>query len=426
MTKDKFDDGDNYSDNEERSHRRMRMEKEDNHYSSLGDGMKDSDEDPNPPFMVSLCGLPYSSDENDIRDFLKGCELVGGKSGIEMTIGFNQKPNGIAFVELKTFDDLLLAKTKHKQHIGPRYIEVRRISEQDRRRMTERWRPKREPVNAVVCLKGLPFNCTTDDIREFFEGLEIENNGILIVLDERGRICGEGFVHFTSSRAVEVALRKHKERIKHRYIEVYRSDLREMYPRSALHQNQYPQMPPQSDPGAMFMSMMAGGGGGGGGGSGRPFAPPYESRHPREEEPSRFGPVRSTTTKARESERYHRNPYERRSPPRYQRASPPRYHDDPPPRRPRPREHMPHFRSKTGHSVHMRGLPYTVARDQICDFFTPILPVDIHIEEHANGMRSGNANVDFATDDDVREAMRKDRDRIDARYIELYNNSGRN
>ena len=77
-------------------------------------------------------------------------------------------------------------------------------------------------------------------------------------------------------------------------------------------------------------------------------------------------------------------------------------------------------------------------------------------------IRTGNANVDFATDDDVRESMRKDRERIggcsggdvvvmwwsccgvgagyeiviylwlinnssptDTRYIELYNNSGR-
>ena len=40
-----------------------------------------------------------------------------------MAVGFNQKPNGIAFVELKSLDDLLLAKQKHKQHIGSRYIE---------------------------------------------------------------------------------------------------------------------------------------------------------------------------------------------------------------------------------------------------------------------------------------------------------------
>lgn len=48
-------------------------------------------------------------------------------------------------------------------------------------------------------------------------GLEIEPNGIMIALDGRGRVCGDGFVHFTSARSVDLALQRHKEKIKHRF-----------------------------------------------------------------------------------------------------------------------------------------------------------------------------------------------------------------
>lgn len=37
-------------------------------------------------------------------------------------------------------------------------------------RMMDRWKPRRDPVNAVVLLKGLPYSCNADDIREFFRG----------------------------------------------------------------------------------------------------------------------------------------------------------------------------------------------------------------------------------------------------------------
>ncbi|ESO02645.1 hypothetical protein HELRODRAFT_185008 [Helobdella robusta] len=427
------DSVDNGSDKEERERYRSARDR-------TSDGDKDhksvDDDDLSPPYIVCLCGLPYSATPADITDFLSGCEVLGGSKGIHIAIGVNGRPNGIAFVELSAYSDVVCAKEKHKQNMGTRYIEVRRVSEQEMKRLLDKWKPRRDPVNAVVCIKGLPYNCTNDDIKEFFDGLEIETNGIMIVLDERGRVCGDGFVHFTSLKSVDLALRKHKEKIRHRYIEVYRSDLREMYPRS--HSGHHPFHGGSTFGTPQFFLNTFGKLGGGGGGDFHDFRNNnmglHEDRHQhhRMDAPygrrDDFGPSRN---RYRERDLdYRRHPYDRRSPPPYRRnrsPSPDRRHSDTY-RKPayRYREPVPPYRSKTGHSVHMRGLPYTVSKDQIINFFSPVLPVDVTIEMLSNGMRTGNANVDFATDDDVREAMMKDREKIDARYIELYNNKDRN
>jgi len=45
----------------------------------------------------------------------------------------------------------------------------------------------------------------------------IAPNGITILTDHLGRTAGDGFVQFTSADLVEQALKKHKEKIKHRW-----------------------------------------------------------------------------------------------------------------------------------------------------------------------------------------------------------------
>lgn len=122
-------------------------------------------------------------------------------------------------------------------------------------------------------------------------------------------------------------------------------------------------------------------------------------------------------------------PYDRFSPHRsyhrgYNGSSPHHYSDRSHSRAPH-KEYAPPYRSKTGYSIHMRGLPYVVTKEQIIEFFSPVVPVDVSIEVLREGKRTGNANVDFATEEDVNEALRKDREKIDSRYIELYSNKDR-
>lgn len=74
------------------------------------------------------------------------------------------------------------------------------------------------------------------------------------------------------------------------------------------------------------------------------------------------------------------------------------------------------------HVVHMRGLPYKATIDEIYDFFLPLNPINVHILEDANGRSSGEADVEFASQDEAMKAMNKDRAYMQKRYIELFYN----
>uniref|UniRef100_A0A8B9YN16 Heterogeneous nuclear ribonucleoprotein F n=1 Tax=Bos mutus grunniens TaxID=30521 RepID=A0A8B9YN16_BOSMU len=79
--------------------------------------------------------------------------------------------------------------------------------------------------------------------------------------------------------------------------------------------------------------------------------------------------------------------------------------------------------STTGHCVHMRGLPYKATENDIYNFFSPLNPVRVHIEIGPDGRVTGEADVEFATHEEAVAAMSKDRANMQHRYIELFLNS---
>lgn len=78
------------------------------------------------------------------------------------------------------------------------------------------------------------------------------------------------------------------------------------------------------------------------------------------------------------------------------------------------------YESQTGHSVHMRGLPFQASEDDIIDFFKPLVPMNVTIHYNSDGRASGQADVDFATHQEASDAMNKDRESMQHRYIELF------
>ncbi|CAF1391811.1 unnamed protein product, partial [Didymodactylos carnosus] len=166
-------------------------------------------------FLVKLRGLPYSATKNDVHKFLKPCHILDGDDGIHMLKTKNGRSSGECFVDLESDEDVRIALLKSKNHMGNRYIEIFRAKNAEYNFYIKHngiisWR---EPV---VRMRGLPYRCSTLDIQELFDGIDISKNGVYIVRDSEEQATGDGFVAFTNMDNAYEAMDINRKQIGHR------------------------------------------------------------------------------------------------------------------------------------------------------------------------------------------------------------------
>ena len=298
-------------------------------------------------YIIRLRGLPWTVAAEDVIDFLDDCCI----DDLHMMFNSDGRPKGEAYVELNSREDFNTAISKHRAYLGNRYIDITQVTRSEMDFNIKKNNAPREvsSEDAVVKLRGLPYSCDKDTLIEFFDNLPVTSNGVFVTTDSLGRATGDAYVQFSSQAYADIALKKHKERIGHRYIEIYKSTLAEA--RAAL-----------------SAAAKAG----------------------------RAGTFKSDDRKGTK-----------------------RSHDDYESDR-RSKMRSSNFISQTGYSVHMRGLPYSTSEADIAEFFYPLTVNRVVIEMNYDGRPSGNANVDFNTREDAAMAMKKDRESVKHRYVELF------
>lgn len=70
--------------------------------------------------------------------------------------------------------------------------------------------------------------------------------------------------------------------------------------------------------------------------------------------------------------------------------------------------------------IHLRGMPYYCDEMDIMKFFSPLKPVHCNVIYNNKGIHSGGGNAWFKTHDEAEEAMKRDKDKMGSRYIELF------
>uniref|UniRef100_A0A8C2FL18 Heterogeneous nuclear ribonucleoprotein H1, like n=1 Tax=Cyprinus carpio TaxID=7962 RepID=A0A8C2FL18_CYPCA len=308
-------------------------------------------------FVVRVRGLPWSCSVEEVSRFFSGCKIANNGTAIHFTYTREGRPSGEAFVELESEEDLRFAIKKDRETMGHRYVEVFKSNNVEMDWVMKHTGPNCPETegDGLVRLRGLPFGCSKEEIVQFFSGLEIVPNGITLPVDFQGRSTGEAFVQFASQEIAEKALKKHKERIGHRYIEIFKSSRAEV-------RTHY-------EPPRKGMGMQRPG--------------PYDR-------PSGGGRGYNGMSRGGSFDRVRRGGYGGG-------ASDGRYGDSG------------NFQSTTGHCVHMRGLPYRATEPDIYNFFSPLNPVRVHIEIGPDGRVTGEADVEFATHEDAVAAMSKDK-----------------
>lgn len=188
---------------------------------------------------IRMRGLPYHVREPEIIDFLRGVRV--NKEDVALCYDYIGKFTGEAYVRLHHVHDLKKACALHKSELGKRFIDIYKANEADylvalqSKNDTKKTSPLviKKPTElldetcGVLKLRGLPFSCTDQDIKEFFSGFNIRKDGIKRTM-QGGRPSGEAFVVFEDRSQIDKALGLNKQKIGSRYIEIFLSSSKEL------------------------------------------------------------------------------------------------------------------------------------------------------------------------------------------------------
>jgi RNA recognition motif. (a.k.a. RRM, RBD, or RNP domain) len=82
--------------------------------------------------------------------------------------------------------------------------------------------------SSVIRMRGLPYRASKAEVAAFFKGCALADDGVILVARSDGKATGEAYVHFASREDMRTALRKDREMLGNRYIELFASSAEEM------------------------------------------------------------------------------------------------------------------------------------------------------------------------------------------------------
>ncbi|XP_017579335.1 epithelial splicing regulatory protein 1 isoform X2 [Pygocentrus nattereri] len=184
--------------------------------------------------VIRARGLPWQSSDQDVARFFRGLNIA--KGGAALCLNAQGRRNGEALVRFENEEHRDLALQRHKHHMGSRYIEVYKATGEDFLKIAGG--TSNEVANflsrenqVIVRMRGLPFTATAEQVLQFFSPscpVTDGSEGILFVRFPDGRPTGDAFVLFSCEEHAENALKKHKEILGKRYIELFRSTAAEV------------------------------------------------------------------------------------------------------------------------------------------------------------------------------------------------------
>jgi len=183
--------------------------------------------------IVRVRGLPWSCTENELIEFFEGVCI----QSVHFTRDRDGRPSGDAYMVLASLKDQKLAHKFHKAHMGNRYLEVfearysemswmltknvdKNPKEADKLAEYEEFEPESD---AIVKMRGLPFEAGPAEIIRFFDELPVAEKGILICKDSNRRPSGEGYCVFADEESATEALKRDNASMGHRYIELFKA-----------------------------------------------------------------------------------------------------------------------------------------------------------------------------------------------------------
>lgn len=195
---------------------------------------------PSKKWFIRIRGFPVRTQEADVTKFLRGIRVY--KEDINFYYDFEGKFTGEVFVQLHNESDFKEALSFNLSELGSRSLEVSETNENEFNRAKVSQYPEKREMNVersfnwshllredlgILKMRGLPYSCTEEDIRSFFRGFNILDDGIKRAI-VGGKPSGECFLVFESKEQAFAAMGLNMEKIGSRFIELFSSNVREL------------------------------------------------------------------------------------------------------------------------------------------------------------------------------------------------------
>jgi len=195
--------------------------------------------------VLRMRGLPFTATTEDIHHFF------GAPPALQlMNIHLMRKPDGRssgdAYAVFDTEDAAVEALQYDKQKLGARWVDLFQSNKGELYSLTSLGgimlspdMAAQPPVVAlgegysVVKLRGLPWSVTLDDITAFLSGITLPTGGVHLMNGANGRPSGLAYVELSTEEDQQEALRRDKQSIGGRYIDVFACSQTELQARLA-------------------------------------------------------------------------------------------------------------------------------------------------------------------------------------------------
>lgn len=185
---------------------------------------------------MRLRGLPFTCTADQVMDFLDGFTIE--ESSVLFTTNAEGRPSGEAYVRFHSTGEADRAfDEKQHQHMGSRYVELFRASQDEWSQAKKASRTSKGGGGGGGCssgprtsyptlrLRGLPFTSGPADVVKFLDDYGVERADVVMGIGTDGRPSGEAFVIFPDDNAASRALEeKQNEKVGSRYIELFNSN----------------------------------------------------------------------------------------------------------------------------------------------------------------------------------------------------------
>ncbi|KAK6138403.1 hypothetical protein DH2020_027877 [Rehmannia glutinosa] len=358
-----------------------------------------------PPFpVVRLRGLPFDCAEAEIVDFFHGLDVID-----VLFVHKGGKFTGEAYCVLGYPLQVDFALQRNRQNIGRRYVEVFRSRKDEyykaiaheafdapsgsprrgasRARSSDEW--DLSEFKGVLRLRGLPFSASKEGIINFFKDFELSEDKVHLIANSEGRPAGEAFVEFGSPEESKAAMSRDRMTLGNRYIELFPASREEL--EEAASRGRYLSLKVSWI--LKIVDMLLG--------------LHYElSQSLTGMKEKRFAKSTYSIVILRFEHAIVGTIYS------YLLMLMPKSFEGKEATEPTP-------------VLRMRGLPFSAGKDDIIDFFKnfTLSQESIHITYNFEGRPTGEAFVEFASTEDAKAALVKDRMTLGSRYIELFQSS---